>query len=251
MAENNENNLLVDKSVAKTKELLSEFSGFINAITWSYFNLTGVDRAELFGEANVALLKACDDFDALRGTSFEAYAKFIIVDALNEYIRSNKVAVSVPRYIARANQIIKRFKKKLNYDDDQFHAIINGVIPDTGLEDSVVTELRLLHAAAIRAGTSIEDLVSRAEFLPKASSEEAILDLPINDNNKEKEILTKLLVEQIQSILTEDELLVSKMLMDGGNTNSIKNELGKSYKWVVNRISSIRKKCLKLLDIET
>jgi DNA-directed RNA polymerase specialized sigma subunit len=251
MTKNKEQNLLVGKSVAKTKELLSAFSGFINTITWSYFNLTGVDRAELFGEANVALLKACDDFDALRGKSFESYAKFIIVDALNEYIRSNKVVVAIPKYIARSNQIIKRLKKLLDYDDVQFQAIVNEDIPISNLENQVADELRLLQSAADRASTSIKDLVSRAEFLPKDSSEDAILDIPIYGNNKEKEILTKLLVEQIQAVLTKDELLVSEMLMDGGNANSIKTELGKSYKWAVNRINSIRKKCLKLLDIKT
>src|SRR6056297_583566 len=134
----NEQKLLVDKSIIKTKELLGAFSDFINKITWSYFNMTGVDRAELFGEANLALLKAWDDFDELRGSSFKSYAKFIIVDALNEYIRSNKIVVSIPKYIARANQIINRFKKLLDYDDVRFHAIICGNIPTGSLEEAVV-----------------------------------------------------------------------------------------------------------------
>lgn len=243
----NEQKLLVDKSVIKTKELLGAFSDFINKITWSYFNITGVDRAELFGEANLALLKACGDFDELRGSSFESYAKFIIVDALNEYIRSNKVVVSIPKYIARANQIINRFKKLLDYDDVRFHAIICGNIPTGSLEEAVVSELQLLKSAAIRAGTSVEHLIQRAEFLPQDVTviEEAFID----NECKEKEIITKLLVEKIQSILTEDELLVSNMLMDGENTNSISIKLNKSYKWVANRISSIRSKTIKCLDM--
>ena len=246
----NEQKLLVDKSVIKTKELLGAFSNFINKITRSYFIITGMDHTELFGEANLALLKACNDFDELRGSSFESYAKFIIVDALNEYIRSNKVVVSIPKYIARANQIINRFKKLLDYDDAHFHAIIDGIVPVESLEDAVVSELRLLQAAAVRAGTSTENLVHRAEFLPQGCIDLSIIEETVIDTNcKEKDILTKLLVEQIQTKLTADELLVSNMLMDGENTNSISIKLNKSYKWVANRINSIRLKTMKCLDM--
>lgn len=248
--DNNGSDLLVGKSITKTKELLSDFSSFINTLTWSYYNLTGVDRTELFGEANVALLKACDDFDALKGDSFDSYAKFIIADALNEYIRANKVVVSIPRYIARANQIIKRMKETLNNDDAQFHAIINGKVDVDSLESSVIEELTLLEAAAARAKTTVVDLVDRSEFLPRDNVDTTVIEEVITDNFKERELLTKLLVKQIQSFLTEDELLISNLLMEGENANSISTKLNKSYKWVTNRIKSIRIKAVKSLDID-
>lgn len=247
---NGDGDTVMCKNITKTKELLKEFSGFINAITWSYFNITGVDRAELFGEANVALLKACDDFNALRGGSFTAYAKFIIVDALNEYIRVNKISVSIPRYISRANLIINRLKKALNNEEDLFSAVINGDTPVEELEDKVVDELILLQSAAKRAGTSVVELVSRSEFLPSNNVDPIVIEEVITDDCKEKEILTKLLVKQIQSFLTEDELLISNLLMEGENANSISTKLNKSYKWVKNRIKSIRIKAVKYLDID-
>ena len=96
------------------RKILSKFNKFMNRISSAYSCITNIDKHELFGEANVALIKSLNDFDNTRSISFDTYAKYIIVDALNEYVRQNKVIVSVPKYIARANQIINRIKKLID-----------------------------------------------------------------------------------------------------------------------------------------
>lgn len=227
------------------KELLSRFNKFMNRISNVYSFITGVDKYELFGEANVALIKSLNDFDNTRSNSFDSYAKYIIADALNEYVRQNKVIISIPRYIARANQIINRIKKLINYNDEMFYLLYSGNIISNNKD--VCNELKILKNAAERAKISIEDLVTRAEFLPSVSEEIEILDNEITVDDEQKKLLTKLFVDQVKQNLTKEELLVANYLMDGLNANAISILMNLKYKDITKTITSIRKKILMLL----
>lgn len=245
--DNGTNPVLINGSVLATKELLSKFSGFINRITTSYNVLTGIDKSEFFGEANLALLKAYRDFDSHRSESFPAYAKFIVVDALNEYIRQNKVIITIPRYVARANRIILRIKKALNYDEELFALVLSNKCKND-ISEEVKKDLVLLKAAADRAGTSFKELVARSEFLPLGSPEVDVTEEVFSKEDEHARIMVKMLVDQIREHLTEEELIITDYLMEGLNPNNISKKLGVSHNWVTKRIKNIRVKVLKLLE---
>jgi RNA polymerase sigma factor (sigma-70 family) len=233
------------EKIKETKELLSKFSKFINRVATSYSKLTGVDKYELFGEGNVALVKAMNDFNTARTISFDSYAKYIIVDALNEYVRKNKAIVSIPRYVARANQIINRIKSLLDYDDGVFYLAYKGVYVEDNKE--LEEELQLLKNAASRAKVTVEDLVDRAEFLPYVS-DEPVVETADTVVDEQKKMLAKLFVRQIRQQLTKEELNVADCLMEGLSVNAISDILHISNRQVKKIIKGMRSKVLTLLD---
>jgi RNA polymerase sigma factor (sigma-70 family) len=233
-------------NVLETKKVLEKFNGFMNRVSRVYSCITGVDKYELFGEANTALLKAVSDFDNTRSTSFATYAKYIIVDAMNEYIRQNKVIVSIPKYISRANLIINRIKKLVDYNDDAFFALYTGL--DTPHSEEIKHQLKLLENAAMRAKTTVPALVERAEFLPATTDGAYVLDEVYNENDVQKKLMAKLFVHQIRQSLTEDELLVADSLMAGMSAFEVSKTLNIPYSRVNKIITLIREKVLNLLE---
>ena len=232
-------------NVLETKKVLKKFNGFMNRVSRVYSCITGVDKYELFGEANTALLKAVSDFDSTRSTSFATYAKYIIVDAMNEYIRQNKVIVSIPKYISRANLIINRIKKLVDYNDDAFFALYTGA--DTPQSEEIRHQLKLLENAATRAKITVPALVERAEFLPATTDGAYILDEVYNETDIQKKLMAKLFVHQIRQNLTENELLIVDHLMDGMSILEISKKLDMPYSKVNKTITLIREKVLTLL----
>ena len=234
-------------NVAKTKKILADFSGFMNRISSVYSTITGVDKYELFGEANIALIRATNDFNATRSSSFGAYAKYIVVDALNEYVRQNKVIVPIPRYIARANQIINRIKKLIDYNDTIFYGLCTGTIDV--YTDEIEEELTLLNKAAERAKTTVASLVERAEFLPTIAEDAASMADEVPDETDEhKKLIASLFVNQIKQNLVGDELVIVDYLMDGLPVSDISKHMKISDNVVRKKIKTIRKKVLKLLN---
>lgn len=234
-------------SIIETQNILANFSKFINKISGTYSTITGVDKFELFGEANIALIRAIKDFNAARSTSFDSYAKYIIVDALNEYVRQNKIIVPIPKYIARANQIINRIKKLINYNEDLFYELYTGKAEI--YTEEIAEELKLLTNAAERAKTTVESLVERAEFLPTITEDGVyIADEVSNGTDEQKKLIAKLFVHQIQQKLSGNEAVVADCLMDGLSIKAISKKMKISDSRVKTIIKSIRRKVLKLLD---
>jgi RNA polymerase sigma factor (sigma-70 family) len=229
------------------KKVLNEFNGFMNRVSRVYSCITGVDKYELFGEANTALLKAVTDFDKTRSDSFGTYAKYIIVDALNEYIRQNKVIVSIPRYIARANLIIGRIKKLVEYNDAKFYALYTE--KDTPTSTELKHQLKLLKNAAERAKTTIPGLVERSEFLPTTTDSNSCMFTEVyNESDVQKKMLAKLFVQQVCENLNKTERIVVDHLMEGMSINEISTVLDIPYNRVSKIVVEIRKKVLTLLE---
>lgn len=235
----------MDTNLLETKKILSNFNSFMNRIAQVYSNITGMDKYELFGEANVALIKAIKDFDSMRSSSFNTYAKFLIADALNEYIRQNKIIVSIPKYISRANLIINRIKKLVNYNEAVFYALYTGeILPDT---EELKHQLILLDNAAKRAKTTIVSLVDRAEFLPSVIDTRYINNEICNDEEIQNKLLLKLIVKQAYQQMSNDEKLITEHIMSGMSLNEISETLPLPYSRVNKIFYSIRSRVLALL----
>ena len=94
----------------EAEEVFYEFSDTLNTITKSYHNWSRLDKGDLFGTALVGLARAKRDFDPLRSDNFKAFVILKVKNALNEYYRRNKTAVSIPSYVRIANSYINNIK---------------------------------------------------------------------------------------------------------------------------------------------
>ncbi len=239
---------LLGNSIKEAEELLKEFSMYINNVTRAYSEVTKIDRGDLFGEAVIALGQAKRDFDSEKGWNFAPFAKFIIIDAMNEYVRKNKAIVSVPAYIDKAHKIIARIKSSIfNYTDSLEDILIDSKFDEFKIPESikaaVLHDKELLSRAAKRSTITLEKLIARAEFLP----------LTLHENNSEKmdngegSILAKLLVGKILPLLNTDETEVARLIMRGKNKSEICDELNRHDDWVTNRIKAMHSKAKQML----
>lgn len=233
------------KDLPALDTLLASYNAYINNLAIAYEAATGFSREELFGEAVLALMKAREDFQDGLSANNSTFFKFRIIDALNEYVRMNKCTVDVPKYISRANNIIRRIKNILKNDDALFASIITGDKPELLEENKdLAEEYRLLSAAAERAAVSVESLVQRSEFLPIYSEDIAEES---SSYDTQDGLLAKLVVEKIKGLLSEGETVVAELLMDGYSLSDIDRELGKYPSWAYRQLKSIRKKVRTIL----
>lgn len=239
---------LLGDSIKETEELLAEFTFYINNLARAYSESTNIDRGDFFGEAIIALGKAKADFDPKRGGEFAPFAKFIIVDAMNECVRINKAVVITPVYIDKAHKIIVRIKNVIsNYTDSFDDVVFNNAFDKAKIPKSikaaVLYDKNLLNRAAKRSKLTLVELIERAEFLPLVLQK----DVTKEADGSDKPPLAKLIVGEILELLDDEETAVADLIMDDKNRSDICKLLSCSDDWVVNRIKAIRRKAKQAL----
>lgn len=235
------------ENIKEAEKLFTEFKHYLNNISYNYSRITGIDQSDLFSEGILALGKAKNDYDSKKSNNFIGYAKFLIIDAMNEYVRHNKTSVKIPSYIIKTNRIINRIKTKLNNTEDWFNSLFNESLNNIKLAASIKENLlgdkELIDRAAVRAKIDSKTLVERAEFLP------SIITNYIDSiqETKHETIISKLLVDRLMLILTENEQTVAILIMEDLNNSEIGRELNRSSNWVEARLSKIKKKILNMI----
>lgn len=235
---------LLGNTLVDAEETFARFEKYINTLAASYHFMTGVDKSEFFGDAVIALGKARRDFDKKKSSNFIAYAKFLIVDAMNECIRNNIAIVKVPSYIYKAHKIIVRIK---SYAVDNCVDVTDVLYSDDYLvSESVKLKIsedkNKLERAAERAGLPYRELIKRAEYIPLVlSKEDGMADL-IPANKTHEAVLAKIIVDTVTPLLDKDEKTISEMLMKDLPRSEIGKRLGRSDDWVLNRMAKIRNK---------
>ena len=242
----NSHKQLLGNSLKDAEELLAKFSNYINKITGIYAASTSIDKGEFFGEAVIALGKAKSEFDLTKGEHFIPFAKFLILDAMNECVRSNKTLVHIPSYINKSHNIINRVKKSIfKYTDDFDTVLIDSVfrrsILPKEISNSVRCDIVLLERAAKRASITFKQLVERALVLPTIIITEDNCESIEEDTNQDA-IIAKMVVDKIKLLLDEDELAIAELIMDDKTKNEMCTILGHTNFWVNNRIKAIRRK---------
>ena len=76
-------NYLLGDSLSEAEDTYLKFEKYINNLSNMYASASGIEKSELFGDAILALGKAKRDFDPRIG-KFVPFAKFLIMDAMNE-----------------------------------------------------------------------------------------------------------------------------------------------------------------------
>lgn len=240
--DNNKSNYpkhLLGESAKEAQETFEEFKGMINNMVRSYSKATGVHREDLFNECIFALAKAKRDYDKSKGNSLKTYAKYSMVDAICDYIRKNVSQVNIPSYINKAHRLINRIKFITKNREDWLDFILNNEIKNDELNNCINS----LKNMSIRCGISCKDLVERSEFMPTHLNECDVDSIESDRSN----VITKILVNDILSNLSDEEKLISKMIMEDMNYTEMARKLNKSDSYIRTKVNSIRDKAIKII----
>ena len=236
---------LLGDTLSEAETIFKKFSVYINRLARFYSIISKIDRAEFFGEAVIALGKAKNDYNKKMG-KFEPFAKYIITDSMNEVVRKNRTIIKIPSYIYKTNKIINRVKKIVNgyVTDDEFDYMLYTDTIHIELPDNVINKINknklLIENIAKRASTTYDELLNRAYQLPLVVKFEVEKLDNINCDNTYTSLPIKLFVKEIMVLLSNDEQIVAKLIMEDKDKSEISRITSKSNYWVNQRIKSIK-----------
>jgi len=247
----NSKKYLLGDNLKTSEVLLAKFNDYINKMSGIYAASTNIEKGEFFGEAVLALGKATIEFDTTKSMKFTPFAKFLILDAMNECAKANKTLLHIPSYIHKAHSILNRIESNISgytkdLDTVLFDPIFRQVELPTEINKIVNNDITLLTRAAKRASITLKQLVERALVLPMISTYE-INNSYIEEDTNQDTLIAKIIVEKIKLLLNEDELAVATLIMQDESKKSMCIILNRSIHWINNRIVSIRKKVKRMI----
>lgn len=225
----------LDSSKENAEKLFKEYSYLINCIANNYHMATGLEKADLFGEAMVALAVAKKDFDIKRSKDFKTFAIIKIKEALGEYVRSFSATVILPSYINKATAYYKKIKDELLKEGEHPDVVAvfknNKVFNNQQLNNCK----ELIEKAAARANIDVVELIRRIELSPtKDTYDDQIVD------NGDVDIHNMIVLKQIVHKLSPIEIKIIDGILSGKSYKEIGKEIDKSDAWVSNKIKDIK-----------
>ena len=224
--------------------VFQKFSKTINDLARSYAAMSGLSRADLFGEAVIGLARARRDFDPKRSKNFKTFAIFKMKDTLNNYVRNFSNLITVPAYLKRINKWVNMLEdvlKAATLPTEEIEEILNGEkhVSLVGELHSRYLELSTyLSKEAARLNTTQSDLVKRARILPQESSG----DVEMLPEDEEEKIQTRIMVEKLRGHLNKTELRIADMIMEGKTYEEIGREFGHTRPWVSQQLVKIKER---------
>lgn len=237
----------------EAEDTLKEFTIYINNLASAYTAaVPSIEKSDFFIEGVEGLAKAKKDFDPKRGVKFAPYAKFLIVDAMNEYVRVNRAVVQLPVYLNKANRVIYRIKVLLGDLEDRWFQVLfeeEGSLPKT-VQGPLKHYKKVLQNAADRAKITCRQLVDRAEFLPSVMLSDDVANQEMPDDTNHNEVMAKIVVDKIMPMLTLEERIVAKLIMRDLNKSEIAKIVKRSDMYVGAKLTAIKRKVLKMITGE-
>lgn len=241
------------ETAKEAEETLKQFESYLNNQASAYTSaVPSIEKSDFFIEGVEALAKAKRDFDPTRGVEFAPYAKFLIIDAMNECVRVNRAVVQLPTYLSKANRIIYRIKILLGDLEDTWFQILfekDDQIPEK-VRKPLIHYRQMLENSAERAKITCLQLAERAEFLPSIVLDENVSEHEFTDESNHNEVMAKIVVDKIMPLLTTDEKVVAKLIMKDLNKVEISKIIEKSDTYVGQKLKSIKRKVLKMITGE-
>jgi len=246
------------ESQEEAENIYEDFSGILNKMSYSYSQITGIEKADLFGEAVLGLANAYKNWGEINISSekktsitFKMYAKFSIKDAINEYIRQNVYNVKIPSYLMKAINNFRKLTNELNtfnITEEEIELLIN--TNDLKPINSLLTKnvymkvsdiLKNLNSAAKRASITTKELFERSKLINFYTVE---LEDKDNSTINEKDINAALAVNDLKDKMNKDELLISNYIMEGYTYTEIGKLMGKNTHWVRYQLDKFKNKIL-------
>ena len=208
----------------EAEEVFYEFSGTLNAITKSYHNWSRLDKGDLFGTALVGLARAKRDFDPSRSDNFKAFVVLKVKNALNEYYRRNRTAVSIPSYVRIANSYINSIKFVLESHDivpkDIQTVLKNGELNksikmDAKSKEKCIKSIDKLKRLSTNTNIPYQKILERSEYIPSGVSFDDTISQDELFRRECQVIEAALLVSRLKDYMTDAELSIAEGIMTG------------------------------------
>jgi len=235
-------------SMEKAEGLYQEFARTLNQMAGKYSMASGLDKADLFGEALVGLARASRDFDPTRSEKFRTFALYKIKDALEEYTRNFSTPVALPAYLKKSQRLMYRLVGLLHskgISEEDIQDILDGNIDKVPDRQCLVLQ-RYLVSAAERAGISLPVLIERIDNLPRGSSNTE--DVEASDRFEEK-LYAKLVVDGLKGYMTEKEIEIAELIMEGKTFEEIGRRFDRSDAWVAQQLDKMRTRLKKKMEM--
>jgi RNA polymerase sigma factor (sigma-70 family) len=238
------------ETAEEAKDIYKRFERTLNNMAYAYAVSTGLDKSDLFGEALIGLARAYRDWDPDRSEDFRTYAIFRIKDSLNEFVRANSRAVSIPAYIKKALSNLNEIRAICEASEVNPDAIIvdNEVPLPLERTDALrcVDLVRNLIKAAKRARVPYNKFIERLELIPTDTEFEDQTSPELH--KREEEMLeAAIIVEKLKSHMDDVELQICEGIMSDKSFEEIGKEMGKSKSWVSGRLKGLRERILFMM----
>jgi RNA polymerase sigma factor (sigma-70 family) len=235
----------------EAENIYNKFEKILNHFAYSYSISTKINKADLFGEALIGLARAYRDWDPSRSDNFQVYAKFVIRDALNEFVRNNSAIIVVPAYIKKANSSLKKIKAICNeYDIDWQNMITNQDITNkmrSGDVSKCTNYISNIISAADRAGVDYNKFIDRIEFIPEDTEYVEQISYETHKRNSET-MEAAIIVDKLKAHMTQQELSICEGIMLDKSLDEIGENLGKSKSWVSGKLGALKKRILSMME---
>jgi len=251
--------------IAETKEgadkLYKEYIKTLQLLANKYETFTGIDAEDLVQEGIIGLARASRDFEVGRSKNFRIFAIYKIKDAIKEFVVSQASNIKVPQYIRDASVLINRLKRIMESVD----VLESCSLADVWLLSSIyesnkdvsndITKVKqsILNLAD-RSGTTTEQLVERAEMIPRVVYEKVDGGVDkISGGTEADEMVQRLSAKQsidnLKDYLKEDEfnLLVDHYVY-GETVRELAEKLGIKAPSVTIKIHNIVQRLNKRKD---
>jgi len=205
-------------TVEKAEELHEQYLPMLSSLASKY---SGVDSDDLIQEGLIGLARASRDFEEGRSETFRTFAIYKIKDAMREFASKQTDDINVPQYIKEATKLVKKLKIVMEsagvmgcndfmviWDKSASWDETSEVIKD-------ITEVRkTIRNLADRSGTSVEQLIERAELYPLSITDIdnycTFNEIPdLHTGTAEDEALKRLMIEKsiikLKNSLSEDD----------------------------------------------
>jgi RNA polymerase sigma factor (sigma-70 family) len=234
----------------QAEEVYKKYEKILNSLAYNYSLSTGIDRADLFGEALIGLARAKRDWDPKRSDNFKSYAIYRIKDSLNECARKNRASISVPAYIKKANVNLKELEDLCERSDIELHTILlDHEIPYKLDENDAIRAAEIINNlinAANRSRVNYDKFVERIRYIPT--------DVPYEEDNIEtsnrdqEKLEAAIVVAGIKKMMTKEELSICDGVMKDLSYEEIGKTMGKSKAWVSNKLRVLRERIVDNYD---
>jgi len=239
---------LLGSTLEEAEKMFKSFSKILNSLAGFYANKTGLDKADILGEAVIGLAKAKRDYDPTRSDDFRTFAIYKITDEIHNYTRCFFGQVKAPAYIKRAGRWIVEFRDILKSKGIPLHCISTIVEQDVTntAGDRAVELLGYILKEANRLNISVDELAERTDKLPRYY-------LELNGQSEcnecsEDQLHAKIVVNKLKGYLTKNELHIANGIMEDKTHKEIAEDLGYTTPWVTQQLEKIRRKLKDKVD---
>jgi len=247
--------------------LLKKYQPTVSLLASKYARYTGLDKEDLAQEGFIGLARAARDFEKDRSDTFHTFAIYKIKDAMKEFSSKQADNVKIPQYLREASRLATKLRKimasaGLVQENDFLSVWEHSATCDK--ESEVIKDItairQMIKNLARRSGTSVLQLLERAELFPTKMAEldqytvtkigESIIGTHTStEDSLIHQLATKKSIEKMKEILTNDEYqLLYEHFIEGKTVRELAPILGITAASVTVKIHNIVSKLQKKED---